>query len=75
MSDMLLALYSFKGLKITPVSTGQQIMMQCFEKRPLFSIFKDRIMQWQFHKVKIRCSDYSKKLLSEVTYIVNGKLE
>lgn len=74
MSDMLLALVRFKDLKIMPVSTGQ-IMMGCFENKTLSSIFKDRIIQWQFHKIKIRCPDCPKELFSKITYIVNGKLE
>lgn len=75
MSDTLLALLRFKDLRIMPVSTGQIIMIGCFENKPLSSIFKDRIIEWQFHKVKIRCSDCPKELFSKVTYIVNGKQE
>lgn len=55
-----------------PISTGQIIMTGCFQYKILSSAFKDGIIQWQFHKVKIRCFDCPKELFSKVTYIANG---
>lgn len=75
MSDILLALLRFKNPKIMPVTTSQKIVIGCFENKTLFSIVKDRIIQWQFLKIKIACSDCPKEPFSKVAYIVNGKLE
>lgn len=75
MSDMLLTQLKFKDLKLMPVSAGQITMMGCFENKSISSICKDTIIQWQFHKVKIRGSDCPEELYSKVTCIVNRKLE
>lgn len=50
-------------------------MMGSFENKSISSVFKDRIIQWQFHKVKIRESDCPKELFSKVICIVNKSLK